>query len=87
MSIIINRQKKVTMRPINEIAREIKREWKAPYFGAVPYLNALQTLSTKQSMYGCDSASSIINYFLSNATTFRGEAARRLKTELKEHLK
>jgi hypothetical protein len=38
-------------------------------------------------MYGQDSALSIIAYFLSNATTWRGDDARRLKAELREILK
>jgi hypothetical protein len=74
-------------RPISVIAREIKREWKNVYFGAVPYLDAMLSLTDKNSQYGWDSASSIVNYFLANAQTFRGEAAKRLKAELKLHLK
>lgn len=74
-------------RPIHQIAREIKNEWQKPYFGAVPYLDAMLYLTDKNSQYGWDSASSILNYFLANAQTFRGEAAKRLKAELKLHLK
>lgn len=74
-------------RPISVIAREIKREWKNVYFGAVPYLDAMLSLTDKNSQYGWDSATSIVNYFLANAQTFRGEAAKRLKAELKLHLK
>jgi hypothetical protein len=37
--------------------------------------------------YGQDSAESIVLYFLSNATTWRGETARRIKTELKGFVK
>lgn len=74
-------------RPIHKIAREIKNEWQKPYFGAVPYLDAMLSLTDKNSQYGWDSASSIVNYFLANAQTFRGEAAKRLKAELKLHLK
>ena len=74
-------------RPISVIAREIKREWKNVYFGAVPYLDAMLSLTDKNSHYGWDSASSILYYFLANAQTFRGEAAKRLKAELKLHLK
>lgn len=74
-------------RPISVIAREIKREWKNVYFGAVPYLDAMLSLTDKNSQYGWDSAASIVNYFLANAQTFRGEAAKRLKAELKLHLK
>jgi hypothetical protein len=75
------------LRPIREIAREIKQKWAKPYFGAVPYLDAMLTVSTKEDMYYLDSAESLVLYFLGNANTFRGEDARRLKEELKKHLK
>lgn len=70
-------------RPVHEIAREISRDWTKPYFGAVPYLNAMRTLDSPNSMYGLDDGKSIILYFLSNATTWRGDVARRIKAELK----
>ena len=69
------------MRTLSEIGFEITRKWPRPYFGAIPYLRALC-----DGMYGHDSAQSIVLYFLSNARTWRGEDARRLKNELKEHL-
>lgn len=71
------------MRNIYEVADEIRHLWKKPYFGAVPYIEAMQSLSDKNSMYGCDDATNIITYFLANATTWRGEDARRIKAELK----
>ncbi len=70
-------------RPISAIALDIKREWKNVYFGAVPYLDAMRSLNGIGDAYGCDSAKSIISYFLANATSFRGPAARTLKAELK----
>ena len=33
-------------RPLHTIAREISIDWKKPYFGAVPYLEAMATLSS-----------------------------------------
>ena len=70
-------------RPINTIAREISRDWPTPYFGAVPYLEAMHSLDSIKDKYGYDDAKSIVLYFLSNATTWRGDVARRVKTELK----
>lgn len=78
---------KDTLRPIHVIAKEIKEKWKKPYFGAVPYLDAMREMTTAKSSYGLDPGHEILNYFLSNATTWRGEDARRIKAELKEHLK
>jgi hypothetical protein len=43
----------------------------------------MATLRSINDDYGCDSAHSIVIYFLSNATTWRGETARRVKAELK----
>lgn len=71
-------------RPIYEIAKEIKRTWPKVYFGAVPYLDAMRSLDKPSDNYGCDSAKSIVLYFLSNATTWRGEDAKRIKSELKK---
>ena len=81
-----------TKRPIYVIANEIRRDWKATakngiYFGAKPYLDVMLSLSDKSSSYGCDSASSIVNYFLANTSTYRGETAKKLKAELKEIIK
>lgn len=70
-------------RPLFEIAAEIKKDWKKVYFGAVPYLDALQCLERIGDNYGCDSAKSIVRYFLANAQTWRGEVAKRVKAELK----
>jgi hypothetical protein len=74
-------------RPICEIAKEIKKDWTKPYFGAVPYLNAMLTLNKVTDSYGLDSAKSIIAYFLGNASTWKGEKARELKKELNKLIK
>ena len=71
-------------RPLYAIARDIKRDWKKPYFGAVPYLEALRSLDRVTDSYGQDSGHSIVIYFLSNAQTWRGKVAREIKKELKE---
>lgn len=73
-------------RPLYAIAHEIRTLWKKVYFGAVPYLDALGALTTPDDSYIHDDGRSIIRYFLSNATTWRGEDARRIKEELKSLL-
>ena len=75
------------MRPLKDIAREIIRDWKKPYFGAIPYIEALYSMDKVEDMYGCDEGKSIVLYFLANANTWRGETARRVKAELKEMVK
>ena len=74
-------------RPISEIAAEIKQNWKKPYFGAVPYLQAMFHLNSIDDNYMADSADEIVRYFLANAMYWRGEVARRVKKELNAMLK
>jgi hypothetical protein len=70
------------MRPLFVIAREIKADWSKPYFGAVPYINAMASLVKITDMYGVEKADGIVRRFLINAKTWRGETARRVKAEL-----
>lgn len=72
------------MRPIHAIAREVRADWKKPYFGAVPYLDAMGYLERISDPYMCDSGESIVRYFLANSGTWRGDTAKRIKAELKE---
>jgi len=75
-----------TKRTIARIAGDIKRIWVKPYFGAVPYLNAMLSLETSADSYGMDSADDILLRFFTNASGFRGEKAKILKFELAHHL-
>jgi hypothetical protein len=70
-------------RPIHEIAREIRADWSRPYFGAVPYIDAMLTLNSIRDNYMYDSGRSVVLYFIANASTWRGDTARRVKAELK----
>jgi hypothetical protein len=72
------------MRTIKEIAEEIFHDWKKVNFAAEPYLLAMLGLENINDKYGEDSAKEIILYFLSNASTWRGTVAKRIKQELKE---
>jgi hypothetical protein len=74
-------------RSINIIARDISNDWAKPYFGAVPYLDAMHSLSTMQDKFYFDDASDVVRYFLANANTWKGETARAIKAELKAMLK
>lgn len=71
-------------RKIYEIAAEIHTDWKKVNYAAYPYLDAMDDIESVDSMYYQDSAASIVRYFLSNATTWKGEVARRIKKELNE---
>jgi len=74
-------------RSLTTIAREIRADWTKPYFGAVPYLDAMRHLDTIHQKYYDDDAKSVVLYFLANAGTWKGETARRIKAELKTMLK
>ena len=74
----------MTTRPLYEIASEIRKDWKKVYFGAVPYLDAMSSLDSIEDRYIMDSGKSVVCYFLSNASTWRGEVAKRVKAELKK---
>lgn len=71
-------------RSLSTIAAEIRADWKNVYFGAVPYLNAMRSLDKVTDNYGADDGESIVRYFLSNASSWRGETAKRVKAELKK---
>lgn len=74
-------------RELSTIAYEIRRTWKPVYFGAVPYLDAMTRLHSITDKFGYDDARSIVLYFLSNARTWRGPDAKRIKAELNAMLK
>lgn len=73
-------------RLISTIARDISRDWIKPNFAAVPYLDAMRALSDIGDKYYYDDAESVVRYFLSNATSWRGDKAREIKAELKAML-
>jgi len=74
-------------RSLSAIARDIKRVWVKPYFGAKPYLDAMSQLDSINDTYIYDDAKSVVMYFLANASTFRGNDAKVLKQELKNLMK
>lgn len=75
-----------TKRPLSTIARDIRQNWPNVNYAAKPYLDAMAQLNAITDDYYCDSAVSVVLYFLSNATSWRGEHARRIKAELKAML-
>ena len=74
-----------TNRPICQIAAEIRADWGAKVnFAAKPYLAAMLSVRNLSDSYGCETAKTQVLYFLSNASTYRGEKAKALKAELKK---
>jgi hypothetical protein len=77
-------------RKIYQIAGDIVEDWetlgKGVHFAARPYLGAMLRLESINDSYDADSAQSIVRYFLSNASSYRGARAKALKAELKAML-
>ena len=82
-----------THRPVHEIAAEIYATWRNReggvnvWYGAKPYLEAMCDLNKITDPYMADRGTDIVIYFLSNATTWKGDDARRIKAELRAMLK
>lgn len=75
------------MRDLSVIAADIRRHWANPSVHARPYLDAMSVLSSIRGRYYDDSAESVVLYFLSNASGWRGDDAKRIKSELRDMLK
>ena len=80
---MLNTIEKTTVRPLYVIARDIYKSWPKVNYAAKPYLEAMADLTSIEDKYGYDNARSIVLYFLSNASSFRGDQAKALKLELK----
>jgi len=78
---------KAASRPLHQVAREIRTDWNPVYFGAKPYLEAMMSMDTINDRYGLDDGHMIVRYFLSNATRWKGDVAKRVKAELNQMLK
>lgn len=73
-------------RTLNQIAKEIRMNWTKVNYGAEPYLSAMSSLNSIHDKYYMDDAKSIVLYFLSNASTWKGDKAKEIKAELKQML-
>ena len=70
-------------RPLYEIAEDVVAHWGNVKYSAKPYLQAMFDLDKITDQYLYDDGASVVRYFLSNATGWRGEDAKRIKAELK----
>lgn len=73
--------------PLSRIAQIIKDDWKNLSPHAKPYVDAMSCIKTVNDEYGCDMGVSVVFYFLSNASSWRGEVARTVKAHLKQLVK
>lgn len=68
------------------------RLWKvkppgSSYRFAMPYVEAMTQIFSCKDMYGLEYGDMIVARALDNMARWRGEDARRIKAELKQHLK
>jgi hypothetical protein len=82
--VIIPNLKPLTL---SQIAKLIMRDWGAVNYAAKPYLQAMNELKDVNDKFGYDSGASVVRYFLSNASSYRGDLARAIKTELRLRVK
>lgn len=75
-----------TYRPLYRIAKDIRQNWRNVNFAAKPYLQAMDQLNRIEDTYLRDTGKSIVQYLLANSQTWKGEAARRIKGELRAML-
>lgn len=69
---------------LSQIALLIRKDWRKVNYAAEPYLSAMSRLNTIEDHDWNDSGKSIVNYFLINAASWKGEVARAVKAKLRE---
>jgi peptidoglycan hydrolase-like protein with peptidoglycan-binding domain len=72
---------------ISQLAALADEDWVQVSPHARPYLDAMKSLTSTRQAYGADRGSDIVMYFLSNATSWRGDVARKVKAELKRRVR
>ena len=77
------------MKTLSELASIIDADCNGkPWYNyAKPYVKAMRSLQSIDDVYVADSGESVVLYALSNLSYWRGDVARQVKAELKDHLK
>jgi hypothetical protein len=71
---------------IADLARIISATWPKVNYAAKPYLDAMRSIQSIDNSFHADDGKSIVLYFLSNASSYRGETAKMVKAELKKRV-
>ena len=80
--------KDIKTQTLAELAAHIRKDWKNVNFAAKPYLDSMSTIdAVNDDGYGFDMPNEQVIYFLSNASSWRGDTARTIKAELKRRIK
>lgn len=72
---------------IGRLARYCQRDWANVNYAATPYLGAMAQLDSIDDDYWLDSGREVVQRFLINASSWRGDVARAVKKELNRRLK
>jgi len=73
------------VRSLQAITNDINANWPKVNYAAKPYL-AMFSLNRINDKFYYNDARSVVAYFLANAQGWRGDNAKRIKTELKAML-
>lgn len=79
--------KDLQQKTIKQLAVIIAADWNNVSVWARPYLDAMSKIDHITDQYMLDSAASVVLYFLSNASPWRTEVAKQVKSELKRRLR
>jgi hypothetical protein len=74
-------------RSLATIAQEINELWSKQHYGAIMPIIAMENMVTTRDHYRSISGKDAIQLFLANASSWRGDDAKRIKAELKHMLK
>ena len=66
------------------IAKGKGKYWRNAFPYLAPYADAMLSLNSVSDNYGWDSGREIVCRFISNAATWKGEVAKRVKAELRK---
>jgi len=72
---------------ISEIAGLVRQDWQNVNYAAEPYLEAMMHINNISDRYMFDDGRTVVAYFLSNASSWKGPVAKQIKLELNRRLK
>lgn len=65
---------RVYPRALSRLAWLVRQSWPRPYFGAVPYIEAMTEMCSVNDNYGLDTGRDIVMRFLANGASYRGKS-------------
>ena len=74
-------------RTLQVITKEIRKDWRYPYIGATPCLQAMSQITGMDSKYNGETGYQIVSEFLDNSESWTGDVSNSIKKELNYMLK